>query len=215
MRLPLYAILLALSCTTLSSQDLTSDGKPMVKNGPLISGPQEAGPVTPPGVTVSPDFAEIDFLVRSSTMLAKLEDNPRQVDPFGMPMDPTNAVETPVLADQYDDSDEAQVLNANSLESVLEDLPITGVYPKRQMIVVGARSFERGGHLGMKLEELTIRLRFEGIKGNSLYFKDLDTQEIASVDFNTRPKEFEPITSKSKAPRGSGIVGMDELFIVD
>lgn len=158
---------------------------------------------------------ELDFVARSEFIIERIASNARQVDPFGMPMDPTNTVETNRLADQYDELEDAPVITNSALKNALQTLPITGVYPAHHSIVLGARTFKRGGIFGMKLEELTIRLRFEGVKGTSLYFKDLDTQEVATVEFNTLPAEFEPITSQSVAPRGKGIVPMDELYIAN
>lgn len=168
----------------------------------------------PPGV--QPDSGDnIDFVQRSNFIISKIRNNFRQLDPFGMPMDPTNPAESPALATQYEEIEEAPVLTNSSLKSALKTLPISGIYPNKSMIVIGARSFSRGDQFGMKFEELTIRLRFEGLRGHQIYFKDLDTQEVASVDFSPTPKEFEPITSNSSAPKSDGIVPMDSLFIVN
>ncbi|MAS95818.1 MAG: hypothetical protein CMO55_21655 [Verrucomicrobiales bacterium] len=182
---------------------------------------QEATPPTPQGAEVEPatpaestGTAKI-VQQRADFVVAKVNSNSRVRDPFGMIMDPTNTVENG-LADQYAEEEETVVLNNSSLKNALQDLPITGVYPNRQMIVLGARAFSKGGQFGMKLDELTIRLRFEGIKGSEVYFKDMDTQEVATVDFNPKPKEFEAITKDTKnKPRGNGILPMNDLFIVN
>tara|TARA_R110002096_G_scaffold238140_8_gene429600 strand:+ start:1700 stop:2332 length:633 start_codon:yes stop_codon:yes gene_type:complete len=163
----------------------------------------------------SPELASIDFLERSKFIAAKIQKNPRQVDPFGMFMDPTNANERLNLADQYSEIEETPVLNNSSLKSALETLPISGVYPTQKVVVLGARTLNLGGQFGMKLQDLTIRLRFEGIRGDSIYFKDMDTQEVASVEFNPLPKEFEPIDRNSTQVMGQGIIPMNELFIVN
>ncbi|HRQ90220.1 MAG TPA: hypothetical protein PLA50_15580, partial [Bacteroidia bacterium] len=47
----------------------------------------------------SPDKA--DFLQRSHLILAKLLENDRAIDPFGMPMDPANAGASPYLSGRY------------------------------------------------------------------------------------------------------------------
>lgn len=173
-----------------------------------------ATPGSPPTGEATED-AEPEFLKRSATVVAKIRGNKRQMDPFGLPMDPTNAVVTPVLADQYDELEEVPTLNNTSLKSALSNLPISGIYPGKKMIVLGARSFQPGEEFGMKLEELTIRLRFEGIKGSSVFFKDMDTQEVATVDFNTKPKEFEPIVKGTTRDTPNGIEPMNDLFIVN
>ncbi|MEM6277920.1 MAG: hypothetical protein AAF733_00475 [Verrucomicrobiota bacterium] len=158
---------------------------------------------------------KLDFVARAESTIDRILSNSRQVDPFGLAMDPTNMMETSRIADQYEDMEDTPVITNSALKNALQTLPITGIYPQQHTIVLGARTFKKGGIFGMKLEELTIRLRFEGVKGGSLYFKDLDTQEIATVEFNSKPAEFEPITSGSQAPRGKGIVPMDELYIVN
>lgn len=174
-------------------------------------------PSVPPGTP--PALAEsttgLDFLQRSSAVVASIRDNERQLDPFGFPMDPSNAVDTLAMSEEFEEMDDAPQLNASAFKTALQGLPISGIYPKRQMVVIGARSFNRGQQFGMKLEELTIRLRVEGIKGTSIYFRDMDTQEVATVDFNPKPAEFEPITKASKPTLGEGIVPMNELFIVN
>jgi len=179
--------------------------------------PRAAPESAPPAATESEDSAEsgLGFLARSNAIVAKIKQNDRPVDPFGMPMDPTNPSESQALADQYAEVEEAPVLNGSSLKTALESLPITGIYPHREVLVIGARSFQTGDQFGMELEELTLRLRFEGIKGKSVFFKDMDTQEVASVEFDPKPKEFEPVTASSKRPTGEGIVPMKDLFIVN
>lgn len=171
-------------------------------------------PGTPNSVSEKPT-ENLEFLQRSSAIIASIRDNERQIDPFGFPMDPTNAVDTLAMSEEFEEIDETPLLNASAFKTAVQDLPISGIYPKRQTIVIGARSFSQGDQFGMQLEELTIRLRVEGIKGTSIYFRDMDTQEVATVDFNPKPAEFEPITAGSKPTLGKGIVPMDELFIVN
>lgn len=201
---PLSAILTVLAASLAISP---------AQEGAPGSGPTPAAPQAPPAAKET-SAAKIVHQ-RSDFIVAKVKSTTRVRDPFGMVMDPTNAIESN-LADQYDDIEETPTLNNSSLKNALQTLPITGVYPKRQTIVLGARAFQKGGEFGMKLEELTIRLRFEGIKGSEVYFKDMDTQEVATVDFNPKPAEFEPITKSNKSqPRGNGIVPMNDLFIVN
>lgn len=159
---------------------------------------------------------EIEAIRRSKFVLSKIRNNVRAVDPFGMFMDPANSESSAMLVDQYSEPEEqTQALTESSLKKALESLPITGFYPQKRMLVIGARTLQLGGQFGMKLDELTIRLRFEAIRGESLYFRDIDTQEVTSIDFNARPKEFERITDSPKPAPGRGIVPMNELFIVD
>jgi hypothetical protein len=168
---------------------------------------------TPPGA--GGNTSKVDFLQRSNLILARLLENERPMDPFGLVMDPANAKAAPVLADQYEEVEQTPQLNSSSLKNALLTLPITGIYPKRGMIVLGARSFEVGGQFGMKLQDLTIRLRFEGIRGGEIFFKDMETREVTSIPFNPRPAEFEPIAKGAKLQPGQGISGMNDLFIAN
>lgn len=161
------------------------------------------------------DGEDLDFLVRSNFIFSKLLKNTRAMDPFGLQMDPANAKEAPMLAEQYTDSEETAALDNSSLKSALLTLPITGIYPQRNVIVIGARSFPTGGQFGMKFQDLTIRLRFEGVRGKEIFFKDMETQEVTSIEFNPLPKEFEPLTNSGQQPPGQGIVSMKELFIAN
>lgn len=168
-----------------------------------------------PGATTAESGKKVDFLQRSNLILAKLLESERAVDPFGLTMDPANAKAAPVLADQYKEVEETTVVNNSMLKNALLTLPLTGVYPQRELIVIGARSFNVGGQFGMKLQDLTIRLRFEGIRDGEIFFKDMETREVTSVPYNTRPAEFEPMVKGAKQPPGSGIVPMNDLFIVN
>ncbi|MDF1823942.1 MAG: hypothetical protein P1U68_04825 [Verrucomicrobiales bacterium] len=158
---------------------------------------------------------DLDIKVRAAFVFDKIRFNDRQVDPFGLAMDPANMVQPMAMSDQYQDPEETAVISNSTLTNALQTVPITGIYPKRQTIVIGARVFKAGDIFGMKLEELVVRLRFEGIKGTEVYFKDLDTQEMASVEYNALPATFEPITASSPLERGAGIVPMNDLYIVN
>lgn len=193
---------------------------PAAPDGPARDAPAESAPPSdgalPPGLATA-DGAEVEasFLQRSRLILAKLLNNDRSVGPFGMPMDPANVKEIP-LAEQYQEEEVAPQVNTSALRSALLSLPITGVYPQKGVLVLGARTFSVGGQFGMKVQDLTIRLRFEGIQNGELVFRDVETQEVTSIPFNPLPAEFEPLDkgAKKKAP-GSGIIPMDDLFIAN
>ncbi len=172
-------------------------------------------PATKPPGPKDKKGEKLDFLQRSNLILGKLLDNHREVDPFGLIMDPANTKETPLFAEQYQEKEEKPGLSASSLQSALLALPITGVYPQKKEIVIGARSFPIGGQFGIRHQDLTIRLRFEGIRAGELFFKDMETQEVTSIPYHTRPAEFEPITGNAGRPSGSDIVPMNGLYIAN
>jgi len=176
----------------------------------------EDTPTAPPGIDdPAEEGSGNDFVERSNFILSRILENQRFLDPFGMAMDPSNAKDLPVVAEGIDDPEEAAPLNISALKAALQKLPVTGVYPQRQLVVVGARSFSPGDQLGLRTEGLTLRLRFEGIREYSIYFRDMETNEVTSVEFNTRPTEFEPIRPGSQREPGEGIHAMNGLFIVN
>ena len=154
-------------------------------------------------------------LERMSMILTKIRDNERVVDPFGLPMDPGGLPSGSILADQYEEIVEKTEVSATSLASALQQLSLTGAYPGDQKIVVGPRAFKRGEEFGMRFGELTLRIRFEGIEKAKVYFRDMDTKELAFLDFSPRPQEFEPMFKNSRLTTPEGIDSMDNLFIVN
>lgn len=171
----------------------------------------------PPGVSEAPTSGaqSISTYERTNMAVAKIRDNERAVDPFGLPMDPGGIPDGSMLADQYAEIVEVRETSATSLSSALQQLTLTGAYPADQKIVVGPRSFKRGDEFGMRFGELTLRIRFEGIEERKVYFRDMDTKEMAFLDFNARPQEFEPIYNNSQLSTPDGIDAMNKLFIVN
>jgi hypothetical protein len=182
---------------------------------PASAGLASAPGDLPPGSEPKADPEKLDFLQRSNLVLGKLLENKRSVDPFGMVMDPGSATEAPDLADQYEEVAEPTTVSNSALKNALMSLPITGVYPGKGLLVIGARSFPVGGQFGMKLQELTIRLRFEGIREGHIYFKDLETREVTSIPYDVRPAEFEPLRKGQSVATGGGIIPMTDLYIAN
>lgn len=185
-----------------------------------VAGPAQLPPPAPTDSLASPpapeksDAKSLDPLQRSHRILSKLLENTREMDPFGLVMDPANASVAPPFAELHTE-EEPQALSVSSLKTALQALPITGIYPQKQQIVLGARTFGVGGEFGLKHQDLTIRLRFEGVHKGELYFKDMETQEVTSIPFQIRPAEFEPITRNASPKMGSGIFPMGDLYIAN
>mgnify|MGYP000887165417 CR=1 FL=1 len=240
----LSLLLLPFLAGVVSAQDDTAGSPAMISSGAMPTGVPGGGPAhvdapadeeAPPSLAAATAPAEkaapsddatpsdppeegrknLDFLQRSNLVLAKLLDSERVVDPFGMLMDPANAKATPYPTEQYETAEAAPALDNSALKNALLSLPITGVYPQRKLIVIGARSFPAGGQFGMKLHDLTVRLRFEGIRDGEIFFQDMETREVTSIPFNPRPAEFEPLVKGAKQAPGSGIVPMSDLFIAN
>lgn len=189
------------------------------------SAPTDLALATPPipkdGVTPHDDpqdqarSDESGFLQRSNQILAKLLENGRSIDPFGMPMDPANAASAPALAEQYHEEVKSVQLDNSALKNALLSLPITGIYPQKKMLVLGARTFQVGGEFGIKVQDLVIRLRFEGVRNGEIFFQDAETKEMASIPFRTLPAEFEPLRKGASHEAGPGIQRMNDLYIAN
>ncbi len=172
---------------------------------------------SPPGVNTPTEEKSNSFsrLERTSMILSKIRDSKRIVDPFGLPMDPGGLPTGSILADQYEEIEVEREVSETSLASALQQLTLTGAYPSAQKVVVGPRSFNKGEEFGMRFGELTLRIRFEGIEKKKVYFRDMDTKELAFLDFNPIPQEFEPMYKNSHLSTPEGINPMNKLFIVN
>ena len=194
----------------LQSQEMPPAGSALPFPPPMLN------ETSPKEGNESEQAQDIETVRRSNFILSKIRDNDRAIDPFGMLMDPANPLPVAEVADENDEFEEqSQTLTSSSFKKALESLPITGFYPQTQIVVIGARTLPPGSQFGMIFEGLTIRLRFEGVKGQSLYFKDMDTEEVTFIDFNPLPKGFERMTNKAEPRQSQGIVPMSDLFIVD
>ncbi|MEM1443436.1 MAG: hypothetical protein AAGF67_13905, partial [Verrucomicrobiota bacterium] len=118
---------------------LISTSSSFGQNGaPVLAQAGEDGVAAPEAAESAPAAEEkLDFVARSESVVDRILSNSRQVDPFGMAMDPTNMVETSRLADQYSELDETPVMTNSALKNALETLPITGIYPEQHTIVLG------------------------------------------------------------------------------
>ncbi|MEC5127946.1 hypothetical protein VSU19_14365 [Verrucomicrobiales bacterium BCK34] len=182
---------------------------------PSMKVPDTQAPGEPQPDDADPTTNSFSRLERTSMILSKIRDNERVVDPFGLPMDPGGLPSGSILADQYDEIVEEREVSETSLASALQELTLTGAYPTNQKIVLGARSFVKGDEFGMRFGELTLRIRFEGIEKKKVYFRDMDTKELAFLNFNPKPIEFEPMFKNSHLSTPEGITSMKNLFIVN
>lgn len=216
----------AATAPSTSSAENTSDNtSPAVEDNTEESAPAVAlappPSVTDPATSTGQEDArpaneqQPSFLQRPNLILAKLLDSTRAMDPFGMPMDPSSIQATSSLAEQYHEEDTSTQLDNSAFKTALLSLPITGVYTDKKILVLGARSFPVGGQFGMKVQDMTIRLRFEGIRKGELFFKDMETKEIASIPFQTLPAEFEPLRKGEPNEIASGIQRMSGLYIAN
>ena len=194
----------------------TTDGEVAVANPAVPASPPDEAGAASSGPNSSADATpkQPDLMQRSNLILAKILENIRPTDPFGMPMDPANAPVINATASSGE-GEATTTVDSTALKDALSSLPITGVYPLRQILVLGPRTFRTGGEFGIKIDDATIRLRFDGIRGGEIFFTDMDNEEAVSIPFNAKPAEFEPIGGQGKTATETGISSMRDLFIAD
>ncbi len=135
--------------------------------------------------------------LRTGMIIKKIDENLRNVDPFGLPMMPdknlpveepgTTEKEEPVEGPDGSEQKEFAIRAA-------EKIPITGVYPDRQALVVKGRLREAGESIVVRVENLEITLQFLGLNEDEIHFRDVDTGE----DVVRLYKRFRGIHSRRK-----------------
>ncbi|MBP6785905.1 MAG: hypothetical protein KA152_19070, partial [Verrucomicrobiales bacterium] len=93
---------LALLCSPLHAQDTPSQDAPAPASAAVAP--------AAPGESGVESGQKLDFLKRANLVSAKLLEDKRVIDPFGMLMDPANVQEVPVVAEEYEEVEETPVL---------------------------------------------------------------------------------------------------------
>lgn len=119
--------------------------------------------------------------LRSGLLIEKIDGNPRNVDPFGLPMMPDKnvPVEEPVVAVEEEpvEGPDGPELKEFAIRAA-EKIPLTGVYPGRQMLVVKGRLLDAGKTIVVRVENVEITLQFLGLNEDGIHFRDVDTGEV-------------------------------------
>jgi hypothetical protein len=138
----------------------------------------------------------IDMVMdRARLLMDKLEKRERKVDPFGMSMDPENQV---VVAEEVEEAAPRQV---TTLEEAVARFRVSGVIPKRNEVIVGARSLGLGDRILIEHKEVRFDLTIVEVTALHVSLKDTETGEIASVDLGIVPDTL-PV---GLGPQGPGI----------
>lgn len=148
-------------------------------------------------------IAKMSWLTDAKKVVDFLESKKeeRKVDPFGMPMDPENPPEVTEVAPVVEqESVDQGPTAAETLAAALEKINVTGVFPSREEIIVGARSLRRGSTIVVSQGATNYRLQITGVTQNAVSFKDLNSGESAEAPLNIIPSgSFEGI-SRRPAP---------------
>ena len=98
------------------------------------------------------NFAFLDY---ARKLVDRLDKKDRKIDPFGMPMDPMakgTELAMPV---------ESPLENGpkTSLQEAISKFRVTGVYPNRNEVIVGAQSLRVGDQVVIKHGEVSFKLK--------------------------------------------------------
>lgn len=121
------------------------------------------------------------FLKIGQNVLGKLDSREQAEDPFGMAMDPENALPETEVAEEVVPDGEEEVVLKTSLEEALTKLSITGAFPDRKQIMIGAQELGVGDDIVIDYKETVFTLRIMQITSSELTLKDQETQEVGKL----------------------------------
>lgn len=192
---------------------LRADDQAAGRKGPAAA----AGEATPKkaaddqGKESKENKGTVDMVMeRARSLMSKLDDRQRKVDPFGMSMDPENQV---VVAEEEVDAAPKQV---TSLEEAVARFRVSGVIPQRAEVIVGARSLGVGDRVLIEHKEVRFDLMIVAITAHQISLKDSETGEVASVDLGIVPDKLPVGASEGGGIDAStGIQPMNSAYQVE
>lgn len=122
-----------------------------------------------------------NFLSMSQGLMKKLEDRDQAEDPFGMAMDPENELPEMAATEDTGDPQEQEEMLKTTLQEALTKLHITGVFPHKKTVMVGAQDLRVGDEIVIEYKETVFSLEILAITSAELKLRDKETQEEAAV----------------------------------
>ena len=117
----------------------------------------------------------------------------RQIDPFGLSMNPAIAAKLELEAPEIAEESAPQI--KTTLQEALGRLEITGVLPNRA-IIVGPTQIRLGQEFNLEKDDITFRLKLTAVKLNEVSIHDLETGEAVR-----HATGIGPALSTGSAPR--------------
>lgn len=124
-------------------------------------------------------ISSIAFLQFARDLLQKLGSKNRKVDPFGMAMDPEEAVPDVVAAPEEATEEEAGP--KTTLEEAVSKFVVTGLFPNRKEVIVGARNLKVGDVVVIRHSDVEFNLRIDSVTSDAVGLMDTETGEKAFV----------------------------------
>lgn len=162
-----------------------------------------------PDVSRTEQDRDLTGELRTGMIIEKIDGSLRNVDPFGLPMMPDKTV--PVEDSGATEKEEpVEGPNGTKLREfairAADKIPITGVYPERQVLVVKGRLMEAGKSIVVRVENLEITLKFLGLNEDGIHFQDVDTDEVVVRQYKRlrgiHPRRKEEVPSRTNKKSG-------------
>lgn len=157
--------------------------------------PKEEGPTTTtPSRFVGP--AELDAYVQSLTSVLSIGN--RTTDPFGQPQDPAAKpiIKNPVVKS----TQRTPQLQATPFSEIVRLLVVNTIMPGERRFLVGTRSISQGDHIPFTYRGRQIRVEVMEVNSRQILFRNVDTNETASIRMKLLPEGMTPGHNGITAP---------------
>lgn len=124
---------------------------------------------------------------RATTLVQRLAQSDRKLDPFGLSMNPSVVASLDIAAPALEVSEPDAALPKSSLEEALEQLTITGVIPHRKMVIIGSRSLREGEQFIIEKDTFLFNLKLSKVALEGITVTDLDSRESAFLPLGIAP----------------------------
>ncbi len=145
-------------------------------------------------------------VVRMSRILEKIRMNSRLIDPFGFSMTSVKKVpEFIIEPEEAQDENVQERLPSGLTSRAVGLLPLTGIYPSKNQIVVRGRPYQAGSSIPVQIEGVMVNLIFVLIEPDGVRFRDADTGEEVLRPIRTRAFILPGKESSLESPEAKGI----------
>lgn len=140
--------------------------------------PQGEAPKTEsPAKVTAEELEKVSAGERAKMLLGYLSKRERRADFFGLAMDPTKPLAARKVEKVAEPSKPTEI-DPSLLQEAVQRIQVTGVLPKRQQAIIGARVAEVGTRIDVRQGEVVFKLRISSISADGVMLQDMETGEI-------------------------------------
>ena len=144
-------------------------------------------------------------VLRMSRIREKIRMNSRLIDPFGFSMtSEKKAPEFIIEPEEEQDENEQERPPSGLTSRAVGLLPLTGIYPSKNQIVVRGRPYQAGASIPVQIEGIMVNLIFLLIEPDGVRFRDAETGEEVLRPVRTRAFTL-PGKCSLESPEAKGI----------